>query len=198
VPLRSKVVRSLACVALVGGLLALATQVRTTFDLTQDRRNSFSIADQRALSALRAPLVITVRLAPEDPRYVDLRRNVLSKLERTVPNVTVRLATSGKSVVGSSGDEGYGEIEISYGGRSATTRSTSPREILPLLYELAGVPVPAPVPGEDYPGYPLVANAQAVLPWFLGALPLLIIGLWWWSRRAPRISSQLMNEGGKP
>jgi hypothetical protein len=28
-----------------------------------------------------------------DPRYVDLRRNVLSKLERAMPRVTVRLAT---------------------------------------------------------------------------------------------------------
>jgi len=141
-----------------------------------------------SLAALREPLFVTVRLAPEDPRYVDLRRNVLSKLERTLPNVTVRLAVSGKSLVGSTGDEGYGEIELSYGGRSATTRSTSPREILPLLYELAGVPVPAPAAGADYPGYPLVANAQVVLPWFLGALPLLIVVLWWWSRRAPRIS----------
>ena len=31
-----------------------------------------------ALAELREPLVITAHLAPEDPRYVDLRRNVLS------------------------------------------------------------------------------------------------------------------------
>jgi hypothetical protein len=47
--------------------------------------------------------------------------------------------------------------------------------------------VPTPVAGEDYPGYPLVANATLVLPWFFGALPLLIVLAWWLSRRAPRI-----------
>jgi hypothetical protein len=34
-----------------------------------------------------------VRAFQADPRYVDLRRNVLSKLERAMPRVTVRLAT---------------------------------------------------------------------------------------------------------
>jgi ABC-2 type transport system permease protein len=101
--------------------------------------------------------------------------------------VTVRLATAGHSVVGSTGEERYGEIEYSYGGRSATTRSTSHREALPLIYELAGRPVPAPVAGEDYPGYPLVTGEQAALAWFFGALPLLIVLAWWWSRRPPRI-----------
>jgi hypothetical protein len=57
--------------------------------------------------------LITVHLAPEDPRYVDLRRNVLAKLERAVPNVSVRLASTGQSVVGSTSDEAYGEIESS-------------------------------------------------------------------------------------
>jgi hypothetical protein len=31
--------------------------------------------------------------------------------------------------------------------------STSDSEILPLIYELAGMPVPAPAVGEGYPGY---------------------------------------------
>jgi ABC-type transport system involved in multi-copper enzyme maturation permease subunit len=198
VPGRTKIVRSLGCVALVGAVLGIATQVRTSFDVTQDRRNSFSAVDERALATLRAPLTITVRLAPEDPRYIDLRRNVLSKLERAVPNVAIRLAASGKTFVGSAGDDNYGEIDLSYGARSATTRSTSYREILPLLYELAGVPVPATAAGDDYPGYPLVANAHAVLPWFFGVLPLLIVLTWWWSGSAPRISPELKNPGGKP
>ncbi len=77
VPLGAKLVRSLGCAAVTGALVLLAAQVRTTIDVTEDRRNSFPAADQRALAALREPLVITVHLAPEDPRYVDLRRNVL-------------------------------------------------------------------------------------------------------------------------
>jgi len=185
VALRGKLVRSLGCAAVTGALVLLTAQVRTTIDVTEDRRNSFPAADQRALAALRAPLVITVHLAPEDPRYVDLRRNVLSKLERVLPNVTIRLVAS-QSFIGRSGDDSYGEVEYDYAGRIDKTRSTSHREILPLLYGLAQVPLPTPIAGEDYPGYPLVANAALVLPWFFGALPLLIALAWWLSRRAPR------------
>ena len=197
VPLRTKVLRSAACVAAVAAVLALATQVRTSVDLTEDRRNSFPAADQRVLAGLREPLLVTVRLAPEDPRYVDLRRNVLAKLERALPDVSIRLATSGQSVVGSSSDEAYGEIEYSYAGRADKSRSTSPREILPLLYALAGKPTPPPGTGEEYPGYPLVADGRWTLPWFLVGLPLLIVIAWWRSRRPPQIPAQLINEGGQ-
>ena len=85
VPLRTKFVRSIACVAAAAIVLASATRIGTSVDLTEDRRNSFPVADQRALAELREPLLITVHLAAEDPRYVDLRRNVLAKLERVVP-----------------------------------------------------------------------------------------------------------------
>ena len=197
VAFRTKLTRSVLCVAATGIVLTLAAQVRTAVDVTEDRRNSFPAADQRALRELREPLVITVHLAPEDPRYVDLRRNVLSKLERTLPDVRIRLATSGQSVIGSESEKSYGDVEYVYGGRSDTSRSTSHREILPLLYALAGVPVPAPAAGDDYPGHPLVANAHAVLPWFFGVLPILIILLWWWSSRAPRPRFQSVEDGGR-
>ena len=198
VRLRAKLIRSIACVAIVAAVLAAATQVRTAIDLTEDRRNSFPAADQQTLAELREPLLITVRLAPEDPRYVDLRRNILAKLERVLPRVTIRLAATGHSVVGSTSDEAYGEIEYSYGGKSAKSRSTSHREILPLLYELAGKPIPSPLAGDEYPGHPLIARGEPALAWFFGALPLLIVIAWWWSGRAPRIPLQLTQDGGQP
>ncbi len=197
VALGSKLTRSVLCVAAAGAVLLLATQVRTAFDLAEDRRNSFPAADERALRELREPLAITVLLASEDPRYADLRRNVLSKLERALANVTIRLSAAGQSVVGSASAESYGEVEYSYGGRSDKSRSTSHREILPLLYGLAGVAVPAPAPGEDYPGYPLVANARAALPWFFAALPALIVLAWWWSSRVPKIRLRPVEDGGR-
>jgi ABC-2 type transport system permease protein len=197
VPLRAKLVRSAVCVAIAAAVVAAATQVGLSVDLTEDRRNSFPAADQRALADLREPLIITVHLAAEDPRYVDLRRNILVKLERVMPRVTVRLATMGQSVVGSTSEEAYGEIEYSYGGRSDKSRSTSHREILPLIYALAGKPIPTPIAGEEYPGYPLLANASAALAWFLGGLPLLIVVAWWLSRRAPQIAPQLIKDGGQ-
>jgi ABC-type transport system involved in multi-copper enzyme maturation permease subunit len=198
VPLRTKVARSIACVAAVATVLALGTQIAASVDLAEDRRNSFSAADQRALAGLRGPLLVTVRLAPEDPRYLDLRRNVLTKLERALPHVAISLATTGQSVVGSTGDEAYGEIEYSYGGREDRSRSTSPREILPLLYALADRPVPPPSAGGEYPGYPLVAGAYPALLWFFGGLPLLIVLAWLRSRRAPHVPAQLVKAGGQP
>ena len=196
--LHKRVTRTILCAGLAGVLLAVATQLRKSSDVSEDKRNSFPAADQRALAGLNQPLVITVHLAPEDPRYVDLRRNVLSKLERIVPNVTIRLATAGQSVIGSAGEVSYGEIEYSYGSHSAKSRSTSHREALPLLYGLAGIPVPTPQPGEDYPGYPLVADVWIALPWFFVALPLLIAVAWsWWNRRVPHIPAQFAKKGGQ-
>jgi hypothetical protein len=181
---------------MTAAMLALVTQIKTSIDVSEDRRNSFPAADQRALAELRDPLVITVHMAPEDPRYIDLRRNVLSKLQRVMPDVTVRLTTIGQSMVGSATDEAYGEIEYSYAGRSVTSRSTSHREALPLIYGLAGKPIPTPLPGEDYPGYPLIAGGEVALVWFFGALPLLIAMIWWWSRRVPHIPRQLVPDDG--
>src|SRR5262249_52968000 len=81
VPWRARLVRSAVCVAIAAAVVALATKIGQSIDVTEDRRTSFPAADQRALAALREPLIITVHLAPEDPRYVDLRRNILLKLE---------------------------------------------------------------------------------------------------------------------
>jgi ABC-2 family transporter len=197
VPPGTRAMRSIACLVVAAAVLASATQVRTSIDLTEDRRNSFPAADQRALAELREPLLMTVHLAPEDPRYVDLRRNVLAKLERVVPRLTIRLATTGQSVVGSSSDEAYGEIDYSYASRTDKSRSTSPREILPLIYALAGRPVPPPGTGAEYPGYPQVADARPALLWFFGGLPLLIVLAWLWLRRAPQIT-RLFKDGGQP
>jgi ABC-2 type transport system permease protein len=183
-------------VLIVALMLGVAAQVRLAVDVAEDRRNSFPVADQKLLATLRLPLLVTVHLAPEDPRYADLQRNVLAKLERVMPNVSVTLAGRRQALSSGSSDESYGEVEYAYGDRSDISRSTSPREILPLLYALAGVSSPAPTPGGEYPGYPLVTSAGAALFWFFGGLPLLIVLCWWWIRRPPSIDRSLVHEGG--
>jgi ABC-type transport system involved in multi-copper enzyme maturation permease subunit len=195
-PVRSKLSRSVACAAVMAALFATATQIRASADLAEDRRNSFPPADQRELASFKEPLAITVHLAPEDPRYADLRRNVLAKLERVMPHVSIRLASGAQTIVGSSAEESYGEVEYSYAGRSAKSRSTSHREALPILYELAGRPIPTPIAGEDYPGYPLVAEAHVALPWFFAVLPLLILLAWWWISQPPRVPQFLIQGNG--
>jgi hypothetical protein len=195
VSVRAKLARSLGCVLVMGIMCGLATQISMAFDVTEDQRNSFPTADQRALAQMTAPLVVTVHLAPEDPRYADLQREVLAKLARTLPHVTIRLASGRHTLASSAGDAAYGEVEYAYGARAATSRSTSPREVLPLLYGLAQVPVPTATATTEYPGYPLVANGQAALLWFCSGLPLVIVLTWWWTRRPPRLDrGTLMQE----
>jgi ABC-type transport system involved in multi-copper enzyme maturation permease subunit len=197
ISLQGKVLHSVPCVLATIAVLGAATQIGQSVDVTEDRRNSFPATDQQLLATLRLPLVITVHLIPEDPRYVDLKRNVLDKLGRVMPNVSVVLAVSRKDFASNSRQDAYGEIDYAYGTRSDVSRSTSPREILPLLYALAGTPPPAPVLGGEYSGYPLVASADATWFWFLGALPLLIALCWWRSRHSPRVKFSSVSEGGQ-
>jgi ABC-2 family transporter len=202
IAVRQKLMRSVLCIAVAAVALALAASIKTTRDVSEDQRNSFSLADQRQLARLTEPLAIAVRLTPEDPRYMDLRRNVLAKLERAMPRVSIRLEAERRSFASPVGDDAYGEIEYRYGGRSDVSRSTSPREILPLLYGLAGMELPAPIPAADYPGYPHVADGAFALAWFLIGLPILILFAWWRSRRPPSpnpafIKEVVMNNGAR-
>jgi hypothetical protein len=185
VAVRAKLKRSAVCVSAAAAALLLVSQFKTSIDVTEDRRNSFAVADANQVARLAEPLAITVHLAPEDPRYIDLQRNVLAKLERTMLHVSIRLATTRQSFASSANDESYGEIEYRYGARSDTSRSTSPRELLPVIYGLAGVQPPAPIASAEFPGYPLVTDGAFSLLWFLAVLPILIVLAWWRSRRLP-------------
>jgi ABC-2 type transport system permease protein len=111
---------------------------------------------------------------------------VLSKLDRTVPDIRIHLAAGRQPPTAGSSEDRYGEITYAYGERTDMSRSTSPREVLPLLYGLADIPAPPLLAAPAYPGYPLVADGRVALVWFFGALPALILVGWWWSRRPPR------------
>jgi ABC-2 type transport system permease protein len=176
-----------------GILIGGAAQVAIVLDVTPDRRNSFPLADEHLLGRLGERLFVTVHMAPSDPRVADLDRKVLARLKRAMPRVTVRIADSGQaSPLGTAGEADYGEIVMTYRGRSATTRSTGAGEILPMLYELAGVSSPAPsTTGLGEPGYPLVADASNSAVWFYGVQPFAFAATWWlaagnWRIRWPR------------
>src|SRR5499427_1161454 len=194
IAVRQKLMRSAICIAAAAVALLIVTQIKASIDVTEDRRNSFALADAKQLAMLAEPLTMTVHLAPEDPRYIDLQRNVLAKLERVMPRVSIRLATARQSFASSAGDEAYGEIEYRYGTRSDTSRSTSPREILPLIYGLAGVQPPSPIPSAEFPGYPLVTDGGFAFLWFLGVLPILVVSAWWRSRRLPSNTRTFLRE----
>src|SRR6266481_5716617 len=164
-----------------GILIGGAAQPKTVLDATPDRRNSFPLADEEVLGELRERLFVTVHIAASDPRVADLDRKVLARLKRAMPRVTVWIGEHDKaSPFGTAGDEAYGEIVLTYHGKSATTRSTGAGEILPILYDLAGGALPAPGASDpDEPGHPLVADASNAAVWFYGVQPLALAVMWW-------------------
>jgi ABC-2 type transport system permease protein len=166
--------------------LPLAGGLRASADLSEDRRNSFSTADERALRAIGAPIDVEVHLAPEDPRLTDLDRSVLRKLQRTKRDVTVRNLSASRGSTGLfTNDPHYGEVWYSVGGRRAMTRSTTGPIVLETIYELAGVTPPSPANDAAYPGYPLVLRAGAQPYIFFILWPALVLIAWWALRRPP-------------
>jgi ABC-2 type transport system permease protein len=194
IAVRQKLGRSALCITATAVAVLAASQIRVSIDVSEDQRNSFALVDQRQLATLAEPLTIIVHLAAEDPRYIDVQRNVLAKLERAMPHVSTYLAGGRSSFQSAAGDEAYGEIEYRYGARSDLSRSTSPREILPLIYGLAGLNTPTPIPAAEFPGYPHVPDSGSALVWFFVLLPLLIVLAWWRSRRTPPVNQALIKE----
>ncbi len=162
---------SLACV--------LFAHVRVDRDVSEDRRNSFSRADDAVLRRIDAPLTVTVYLAAEDPRLTDLDRGVLAKLRRTMRSVTVDYAAQSRSGLFENSSGHYGEVWYELGGRREMNRSTTEEIVLETVYGLAGVAAPTPVDEPAYRGYPL-AKRVAAAPWiFFVAWPMLVIVAWW-------------------
>jgi hypothetical protein len=171
-------------VAMVALCMAFA-RIRTSRDVSEDRRNSFPRADESALRAIEAPLHVTVYLAAEDPRLVDLERGVLAKLRRTMHEVDVTYAARGRSGLFERPDQHYGEIWYQLGDRREMTRSTTDEIVLETIYRLAGRGAPSVADEKPYSGYPLTARMSAV-PWlFFVAWPLCVILAWWAGRRRP-------------
>src|SRR6266566_123169 len=146
----------LVCVA----LLALAPQAIGSVDLTEDQRHSFTPAVREALLQIREPLRIWAYLAPEDPRMMDFDRSILAKLRRILPRTEIVNREADHAAIFRTGeDPNYGVVIYEVGSRRADSRSTSPEEVLPLLWNLAGVSPPAADAPAAYPGYPLVVSS---------------------------------------
>ena len=66
------------------GSIVAATFLTRSWDLSENRMNSFPKPDQALLERIHEPLRIEAHLAAEDPRRVDLERQALSKLRRVL------------------------------------------------------------------------------------------------------------------
>lgn len=156
--------------------------VRASWDLSENRRNSFSRADEAALQQIKEPLHISVNLAPEDPRLTDFEQNVLKKLRRNLDEVRVDYAAASQTGLFEGADDHYGEIWYEMRGQRVMDRSTIEQVVLEHVYQLAGIA--APVSEEDdFPGYPLAPRARGSAWMFYGFWPALTILFWWLIRR---------------
>jgi ABC-2 type transport system permease protein len=169
-PLSRRLTRSLGLLALLAAFALGVGQVPASADrdVSEDRRNSFPATDDALLRGIQAPLHITVHLAAEDPRLNDLERNVLAKLKRAIPHMSVEYAAQSRTGLfeTSSDASSYGEIWYEIGGRRQMTRSTTEAIVLETVYKLAGVDAPRTAPASAYSGYPLDVvprNATALL-----------------------------------
>ena len=177
--LRARLIGSLAVLAILGAGAGAGSQVRAAWDVSENRRNSFAPAEEAALRQIRRPLRVTVYLAPEDPRVMDLDRSILSKLQRILPHLEIEYAAEGRTGLFSGATDHYGEVWYELDGRKVMSRSTTEAVILETLFKLARVQPPAESSGNGFPGHPLAANPEGA-PWiFYGLWPLAIGALWW-------------------
>ena len=155
------------CLASVGLLLVFtlcvvaASRLRTAWDLSENRRNSFSAADEAALSRIRQPLRVTVFLSPEDPRLMDLDRNILAKLARILPDVEIVHAAHSRAGLFEAPGDHYGEVWYEIAGRKSMTRSTTEQIVLDNLYQLAQVPPSPSVMNANSPAIPCLPRRAA-------------------------------------
>lgn len=181
--LRARAIGTAGVIAAAVLVAWLAAHARASWDASEDRRNSFAPADERALAAIRDPLRISVYLAPEDPRLADLERGVLRKLRRTMRDVDVRYVARGSTGLFARPGEHYGEVWYALGSRSAMSRSTTEPIVLETIYGIAGITPPTPDGAPAYPGYPLVARPRGAGLLLYLVWPLAVIASWWWTRR---------------
>jgi hypothetical protein len=180
--LRQRSLATFVILLVLGGVMFGATRVKASWDISENRRNSFSRADEAALRKIQEPLRVTVILSPQDPRLTDFEQNVLRKLRRNLSHLEVNYAANSQTGLFEAGDDHYGEIWYEMRGQKVIDRSTIEQVVLEQIYRLAGVSAPETNGEVDYPGYPLVARPKFTAWIFYGAWPLITILLWWLSR----------------
>ena len=151
---------SLGLLATAAVLIYGCSFVRANWDTSENRANSFPVADERALRSIREPLKIEVHLAPEDPRRSDLERQALSKLKRLMPNLQIQYVSSTTIGLFEQTREGYGEVRYSLGNRQSMSRVTTMEGALETIYELAKITPPKDISEPVFRGHPLAVAAR--------------------------------------
>jgi hypothetical protein len=180
--LRFRVIATSVVTVVIALIMIGAAGLRSSWDLSENRRNSFAAADEATLRQIKQPLHITVFLSADDPRLTDFEQNVLRKLRRSLPHLEVDYAATGRTGLFAGADDHYGEIWYEMSGRKLSERSTIEEVVLEQIYQLAGVRAPQQRDDTQFSGYPLSAQPKHAGLIFYFLWPLLTILAWWWLR----------------
>lgn len=173
VGVRRRVNESIAVAAAAALVMFACGFVTASYDFSENRMNSFSRADEQALSQIHAPLRIEAHLAPEDPRRVDLERRALSKLRRVMPTLNVQYISATSIGLFEQTSAHYGEIWYDLGGRREMNRAATPEGVLETIYSLASITPPEST--DDFRGHPLAAPPRGAAFTFYLIWPLLVL-----------------------
>lgn len=180
---RQRLLATVSLAAIFGLVMFSAASLRTSWDVSENRRNSFPPADEAALRQIQSPLGVTVILSPEDPRLTDFEQNVLRKLRRNLAHLEVDYAAGSQTGLFENDEDHYGEIWYEMRGQKIMERSTIEQVVLEQIYKLSGINPPVASGENEFPGYPLAARAKWASWIFYGAWPLMTILVWWLTRR---------------
>jgi ABC-2 type transport system permease protein len=185
VAVRRRAFESIAVCALASAAIVASSFAGTSWDLSENRANSFSRADEVALKQIRAPLRIEAHLAPEDPRRVDLERRAIAKLRRVLPRLDVQYVSSTTTGLFEQTTAHYGEIWYELDGRRAMSRTTTADGVLETIFSLAGKTPPPESSDDIFRGHPLAVPPKGAAAVFYGIWPALAIaGAFFVRRRA--------------
>lgn len=171
---RARAVGGAALLALLALLTSTLAQVHRAYDWSELRRESLPPAVVDELRELSGPVAIEIWMDKDDSRRHQIERDVLAKLRLARPDLRVStpLDEASSPAAAPQREASYGKVVVRAGDGSRETRSTSRREIVTLLFEAAGRPLPDWTQ-PSYPGYPLVVDgARRSL---LGAFAYLLV-----------------------
>ena len=176
--LRSRLFRTLALLIFTTVVAWFGSLTRASWDMSENRRNSFSKTDEAALRQIREPMRITINLAAEDPRLTDYERGILNKLRRILPRLEIFYVAQSRTGLFEGQEAIYGEIWYELGGRKVMNRSTTEPIIIEQLYQLAGITAPANSDEPVFSGYPLAAHPRGARLIFYALWPMIVIFIW--------------------
>jgi hypothetical protein len=174
VAVRRRTYESIALLALMAVVMFSCTFATVSWDMSESRMNSFSVADEQALRQIHAQLRIEVHLAPEDPRRADLEHRALFKLRRIMPKLQVQYVSSTSIGLFEQTSPNYGEIWYDLAGRKAVSRVTTQEGVLETIYSLVGV-TPPDNDENIFRGHPLAVPPKGAAVVFYAIWPALVV-----------------------